>query len=148
MLTFATPINTSTANTNTSTTRPLTTHRDQVPDEISEQDTDVLMLDGPSIVELSPNTVISNNAPSLVSDDGEYEDGDDDAESSMDGSEGEDEGSDVAEINFEDVDSMDKVVPRTALRHRAASGSLRKEDKHVTFVSPVKEGARTGRSKK
>lgn len=147
-LAFATPINTSTAHTTISTTRPLASHNDHISDEISEQDTDALMLDGPSIVELSPNTVISNNAPSLVSDDGEYEDGDDDAESSMDGSEGEDEGSDVAEINFEDVDSMDKVVPRTALRHRPASGSLRKEDKHVTFVSPVKEGARTGRSKK
>jgi len=106
------------------------------------------MLDGPSAVDLSPNTVASNNAPSLVSDDGEYDEGDEDAESSMDESEGEDEGSDVAEINFEDVDGLEKVVPRTALRHRAANGPLRKEDKHVTFVSPVKESTRQRRSKK
>ena len=148
-LAYATPINTdTTAHHRRPPTRAGNRHGDRTPDEEADNDNDILMLDGPSAVDLSPNTVASNNAPSLVSDDGEYDEGDEDAESSIDESEGEDEGSDVAEINFEDVDSLEKVVPRTALRHRAANGSLRKEDKHVTFVSPVKESTRQRRSKK
>ncbi|KAI9739427.1 MAG: hypothetical protein M1818_005115 [Claussenomyces sp. TS43310] len=111
-------------------------------DDNSFEDEDVSTPNGPSIVDLSPNTVASNNAPSLVSDDGEYDDGDD-AESSIDGSEGEDEGSDVAEIKIEDVEAIE--------RGRKGSGSdpvsFRKEDKHVTFVSPMKE-AKAGRKKK
>lgn len=102
-------------------------------------DGDMDML-GPSLVDLSPNTVASNNAPSLVSDDGEYDEGDDDAETST--SEDEEEGSDVAEIDIEDGEG-EKEVPRTVLRNRSGGGAqgmrLRKEDKHVTFVSPVKE---------
>jgi len=94
---------------------------------------------GPSLVDLSPNTVASNNAPSLVSDDGEYDEGDD-AESTT--SEGEEEDSDVAEIDIEDGE-VEKVVPRAVLRNRSGSGGdsmrMRKEEKHVTFVSPVKE---------
>ena len=104
-----------------------------------DADGDLDML-GPSLVDLSPNTVASNNAPSLVSDDGEYDEGDDDAESST--SENEEEGSDVAEIDIEDGEG-EKEVPRTVLRNRSGGGAqsmrLRKEDKHVTFVSPVKE---------
>jgi ADA HAT complex component 1 len=147
-LAFASLINTGSISSNLPRAHQGSSHGDNTPEETTGYENDVLMLDGPTIVELSPNTVSSNNAPSLVSDDGEYDEGDDDAESSMDESEGDDEGSDVAEINFEDVDGMEKVVPRTALRHRAASGSLRKEDKHVTFVSPVKEATRERRSKK
>lgn len=104
-----------------------------------DADGDLEMLT-PSLVDLSPNTVASNNAPSLVSDDGEYDEGDDDAESST--SEDEDEGSDVAEIDIEDGEG-EKEVPRTVIRNRSGGGAqgmrLRKEDKHVTFVSPVKE---------
>ena len=104
-----------------------------------DADGDMDML-GPSLVDLSPNTVASNNAPSLVSDDGEYDEGDDDAETST--SEDEEEGSDVAEIDIEDGEG-EKEVPRTVLRNRSGGGAqgmrLRKEDKHVTFVSPVKE---------
>jgi ADA HAT complex component 1 len=104
---------------------------------------------GPSYADLSPNTVASNNAPSLVSDDGEYDDGDDDAESTR--SEDESEGSDVAEIDIEDGE-VEKVVPRTVLRNRSGSGSegmrLRKEEKHVAFVSPVKDAKAKGRTRK
>jgi len=106
------------------------------------------MLDGPSLVDLSPNTIASNNAPSLVSDDGEYDEGDD-AESASSGDEDDDS---VAEIEFED--DGEKVVPRTVLRNRAGSGGdamrLKKEDKHkhVTFVSPVKDVTREKRSRK
>ncbi len=112
---------------------------------------DLDMIDAPSMVDLSPNTVVSNNAPSLVSDDGEYDEGED-AESAS--SEDELEESDVAEIDIED-DGIDKVEPRTVMRNRSSSGSegmrLRKEkkaDQHVTFVSPVKDTGKEKRSRR
>lgn len=121
----------------------------QRPDPVhtQHQDDDVDMeMRGPSLNDLSPNTVASNNAPSLVSDDGEYEEGDD-AESVS--SEVEDD-SDVAEIDIED-DGVEKVAPRTAMRNRSGSGGeairLRKEDKHVSFVSPIKESGKERRKK-
>lgn len=106
-------------------------HRDlhHLPDDVP----DMMELDGPSLIDLSPNTVASNNAPSLVSDDGEYDDGDDDADSACE--DGANDDSDVAEISIEDGD-IEKVVSRNV-----SSGS-KKEDKHVTFVSPVKEKGR------
>jgi len=107
-----------------------------------DHDMDMEMMDGHSIIELSPNTVASNNAPSLVSDDGEYDEGDD-APSASSGDEGDD--SDVAEINIDD-DNMEKGIPRTVLRNRAGS-VIKKEDKHVSFVSPVKETVRDIRSR-
>jgi hypothetical protein len=113
-----------------------------------QDEVDVEMLHGPSINDLSPNTITSNNAPSLVSDDGEYDEGDD-AESAS--SEEEAEDSDVAEIDIED-DGVEKVVPRTILRNRSGSGGdgmrLRKEEKQVTFVSPVKEVKESRRARK
>ena len=130
--------------------KPSTRHVHVLHDEIQtppDVDGDIDMM-GP-YVDLSPNTVASNNAPSLVSDDGEYDEGDDDAESAS--SEDGEEGSDVAEIDIEDGE-VEKVVPRTVLRNRSGSGGggmrLRKEDKHVTFVSPVKEAKAKGRTRK
>merc|ERR1712093_10833 len=111
--------------------------------EHQDLDIDMEMMDGPSIIDLSPNTVASNNAPSLVSDDGEYDEGDDAPSAS---SADEDEDSDVAEINIDD-DNMEKVIPRTVLRNRAGS-VMRKEDKHVSFVSPVKDAGRDRRVRK
>lgn len=112
-------------------------HADDFDHRDVEGDLDMM---GPSLVDLSPNTVASNNAPSLVSDDGEYDEGDDDAESAT--SEDDEEGSDVAEIDIEDGE-VEKVVPGTVLRNRPGTDAqgmrLRKEDKHVTFVSPVKD---------
>src|SRR3979490_1949161 len=87
----------------------LPSHRDPFDHHDADGDLDML---GPSLVDLSPNTVASNNAPSLVSDDGEYDEGDDDAESSASGDE--EEGSDVAEIDIEDGEG-EKEVPRTVL---------------------------------
>lgn len=142
---YATPINTSAAVINHNRTNLHIDEHLRTP----EDDVDVAMRD---VIDLSPNTVASNNAPSLVSDDGEYEDGDD-ADSSIESSEGEDDGSDVAEIDFEDEDGEEKVVSRSTPRRRVANGAetgnmhLRKEEKHVTFVSPVKESAK-GRRKK
>jgi len=138
-LSYATPVINTTAAANHSkpSTRLINSHHDEYESQ-QDVDGDIEMM-GPSLVDLSPNTIASNNAPSLVSDDGEYDEGDD-AESAS--SEDEDEGSDVAEIDIED-NEMEKVVPRTVLRTRSGSGGdsmrLRKEDKHVTFVSPVKE---------
>jgi hypothetical protein len=146
-LTHATPvINTFAAgHRNMGSTRLVNVEHHDHADE-HRDDVDVDMLHGPSINDLSPNTVASNNAPSLVSDDGEYDEGDD-AESAS--SEEEAEDSDVAEIDIED-DGVEKVVPRTILRNRSGSGSdgmrLRKEDKQVTFVSPVKDSRRTRRT--
>lgn len=140
-LSYATPvINTVTANQNRPASRVVSSPTTSLDHSVPELD--VEMLEGPSIIDLSPNTVASNKPPSLVSDDGEYDDGTD---ADRESSEEEDEDSDVAEIDIED-DAVDKVVP---LRNRGSSGSeamrLRKEDKHVTFVSPVKEKERRSR---
>lgn len=140
-LSFATPvINTVAANQSRPASRVISSPTTSLDHSVPELD--VEMLDGPSIIDLSPNTVASNKPPSLVSDDGEYDDGTD---ADRESSEEEDEDSDVAEIDIED-DAVDKVVP---LRNRGSSGSeamrLRKEDKHVTFVSPVKEKERRSR---
>jgi len=101
-------------------------------------DKDHVILCGPSIVDLSPNTVVSNNAPSLVSDDGEYDDGDDG------GSIRSDIGDDHASVAEVDIEEDTEVHPRATIRHREGNGEgsmrLRKEDKHVTFVGPVKSG--------
>ena len=98
---------------------------------------------------LSPNTLISNNAPSLVSDDGEYDDSDDG--SSVFGASDEldtESVSDVAEIKLDDEHD-----PRTLRREsNGASGPLRvrKDDakKHVTFLGPVKNRGRRRRSRR
>ncbi|KAG0646003.1 hypothetical protein D0Z07_7762 [Hyphodiscus hymeniophilus] len=139
-MTFATPvINTS------ATTYPARAHQVEIDVEAPpDVDNDIDMM-GASYADLSPNTVASNNAPSLVSDDGEYDDGDDDAESTR--SEDQSEDSDVAEIDIEDGE-VEKVIPRTVMRNRSGSQGeavrLRKEEKHVAFVSPVKEAKAKG----
>jgi len=104
----------------------------------SDDDREVSMAD---ITELSPATMASNNAPSLVSDDGEYSAGED-AETETE-SEGEE--SEVAEI---EVDDEDKVVART-VRVGKMGKMAGKGERHVGFVSPVKqkEGGR-GKARK
>ncbi|KAF7554198.1 hypothetical protein G7046_g6876 [Stylonectria norvegica] len=99
-------------------------------------------------VELSPNTMVSNNAPSLVSDDGEYDDSDDGCSVSgvSDNLEAESV-SDVAEI------TLDYEQDTRSLR-RGSSGvsgavRLRKDDaKHVTFISPVNNNTQERRPRK
>ncbi|KAK0385069.1 hypothetical protein NLU13_7547 [Sarocladium strictum] len=83
---------------------------------------------------LSPNTLVSNNAPSLVSDDGEYDDSDDASSVSGDSDVLDDESeTDVAEITLDD----DHHDPRN-LGRGSGTVRLRKDDaKHVTFMSPV-----------
>ncbi|KAL6866010.1 hypothetical protein ACO1O0_002110 [Amphichorda felina] len=96
---------------------------------------------------LSPNTLVSNNAPSLVSDDGEYDDSDEGSSVSGHSEELEAESvSDVAEITIDEEHES-----RTLRRASAGVSSavrLRKEDpKHVTLVSPM-TGNRNERRKR
>ena len=85
---------------------------------------------------LSPNTLISNNAPSLVSDDGEYDDSDEGSSISgaSDALDGESV-SDVAEIKIDDEHETRPM--RTASTAGPGSMRLRKdESKQVTFINP------------
>ncbi|KAI1809105.1 hypothetical protein GGS20DRAFT_368879 [Poronia punctata] len=93
------------------------------------------------VTQLSPNTAASNNAPSLVSDDGEYDDSaDSDAASEMDMSIGAESLPDVDEIDTDDEHSSTRT-----LRHHGPTDSgtgtrvrLGKADeKHVDFVGSI-----------
>ncbi|KAI0186754.1 hypothetical protein EV127DRAFT_165726 [Xylaria flabelliformis] len=123
---YATPVPTPTPH---STTRPR-----------SEMAMDEDMLD---VTELSPITAVGNNAPSLVSDDGEYDDSaDSDSASEMDDSIGAESISDVEDIDIDD----DHAGART-LRHHGSTAPgagtrvrLGKGDtKQVNFVASIKE---------
>ncbi|KAG5977545.1 hypothetical protein E4U55_006679 [Claviceps digitariae] len=99
---------------------------------------------------LSPNPLTSNIAPSLVSDDGEYDDSDDGSFISGASDELDAESvSDVAEITLDD-----ETEARTLRRgSNGASGTvrLRKHDakkQHVTFLGPVKKHAKRRRSRR
>ncbi|KAL1902955.1 hypothetical protein Sste5346_000867 [Sporothrix stenoceras] len=95
------------------------------------------------VVDLSPVPSASNNAPSLVSDDGEYDDSDDGSVSEASDSDL-DSVSDVAEINIDEDEDHTHSTPRPLRRH-SGTVKLKKDDsKHVTFVSPVK-GSSKGR---
>jgi hypothetical protein len=117
-------------------------------DNDNDADADVPMLDGPcpSIIDLSPNTVASNNAPSLVSDDGEYDDGDD-AESEMEGEDSGDESS-VAEISFEELDAATAVhrermvgkVERVKVKVKEMGMKIKDGKGHVGFVREMRRG--------
>ncbi|KAL2178265.1 uncharacterized protein P884DRAFT_198190 [Thermothelomyces heterothallicus CBS 202.75] len=106
-------------------------------------------------VDLSPNTMTSNNAPSLVSDDGEYDDSDDG--STSDASDAMETGSvsDIAEISIHDSDGSDarEATPQPVPRRRGSTSKAAKlkkeESRHVTFVSPAPVPTNTkGRRKK
>lgn len=86
---------------------------------------------------LSPSTLVSNNAPSLVSDDGEYDDSDEGCSVSEASDHMEAESvSDVAEI------ALDEEHEPRALRRGSGTVRLRKDDpKHVTFMGPVKQSS-------
>ncbi|KAI1428554.1 hypothetical protein F5Y12DRAFT_669707 [Xylaria sp. FL1777] len=103
--------------------------------------------EGLDVTELSPHTAVSNNAPSLVSDDGEYDDSaDSDSASEMGDSIGAESISDVDDIDMD----HDHAGART-LRHHVSTGSgagtrmrLGKGDtKRVNFVGAIKEDENT-----
>lgn len=92
-----------------------------------------------SIIDLSPHTVASNNAPSLVSDSD-----DDDIDSEM--------GMDIDHARDDDDDDDDDVR-KIRIEDAGEGGSMallsgRKEERHVTFLSPGKgDGKGKGRKK-
>ena len=99
-------------------------------------------------VELSPTTLVGNIAPSLVSDDGEYDDSDDGSSvSGVSDNMDAESVSDVAEINLDDEQD-----PRSLRRGSSGTSGavrLRKDEaKHVTFMSPVKPSAKERRSRR
>ncbi|KAI1380925.1 hypothetical protein F4677DRAFT_204904 [Hypoxylon crocopeplum] len=117
----------------------------------STSESDMMVDDDMLDVDLSPHTAVSNNAPSLVSDDGEYDDSeaDSEVESDVNDSIGAQSISDVDEIDIDD----DHSGARSIRHHRGSTGGgagttvrLRKDDsKHVTFVGPIKNGNDTQR---
>lgn len=102
---------------------------DSVNDEDASSVGDANMMD----IDRSPNTATSNNAPSLVSDDGG--DDSDDASSSSDASDT-DAMSDIAEVNIEYAEIQEHIAQHAS---STSSGSKMKKDetRHVTFVTPV-----------
>ncbi|KAL2127604.1 hypothetical protein VTI74DRAFT_10440 [Chaetomium olivicolor] len=99
------------------------------------------MYDDDMDVELTPNTMTSNNAPSLVSDDGEYDDSDDGSASETSDAMDAESDSDVAEINIDDDSDGREDTPRAVPRRRGSTTKAAKlkkdESRHVTFVSPT-----------
>ncbi|KAL7923661.1 hypothetical protein ACQKWADRAFT_288954 [Trichoderma austrokoningii] len=97
--------------------------------------------------DLSPNTLVSNNAPSLVSDDGEYDDSDEGSSISGASDQLEAESvSDVAEF------ALDYEADARGLRRESASIAgpvrLRKEEtKPVTLIGPVRNSTKDGRQR-
>lgn len=100
-------------------------------------------------VDMSPSTLAGCSAPSLVSDDGEYDESDGSASVTSNSTETESV-SDVAEINIEDNDVQD-VAPQPIHRRRPGTGAAvnlkRDEAKHVTFVTPIANANVKGRRK-
>ncbi|KAI2639002.1 hypothetical protein GGS26DRAFT_369985 [Hypomontagnella submonticulosa] len=117
-----------------------------IPRVTTSSDSSMIVDDDMMDADLSPHTAVSNNAPSLVSDDGEYDDSDaeSEVESEVNDSIGAESISDVDEIDIED----DHGGARSIRHHRGSTGAgpgttvrLRKDDsKHVTFVSPINGG--------
>lgn len=133
---FAMPINTTQAAQNLKPqTQIIKEDVDESPVHDHDEKDHVIIGVG-SALDLSPNTVVSNNAPSLVSDDGEYDDNDDGR--SFIGSDIGDDHDSVAEIDIEEDAEGHPIRHSDREGNGESSMRLRKEDKHVTFVGPVK----------
>ena len=115
-----------------------------------------LLLSASPTLNLSPNTIESNPAPSLVSDDGDYEDphSESEAPSSALGDEEEDGYLDI-EVEDEEVGgaSVDPELATAAKAHPARrSSALRsptamRRERHVSFAGPSRRG-RKGEGRK
>ncbi|EHA48352.1 hypothetical protein MGG_01008 [Pyricularia oryzae 70-15] len=101
-----------------------------------------VLFDDDMDVELSPNTLVSNNAPSLVSDDSEYDDSDDGSSSDVSDSMDQDS---VTEIKLEDEHDL---AARVIGKGSSAVNLKKEEARHVTFVSPVRGAGKEGRRRK
>ena len=127
--------------------RPPTTEQDKV------QGSDPMMIDGSTSFNLSPNTIESNQAPSLVSDDGDYEahteseslsSAEPDDEDGYLGIEVENEG-DGSGPSAADPELANSGKAHPTRRPSALKGAASREggdERHVTFVSPAKPGSR------
>ena len=127
------------------------------PSQEEDSNTTVL-LDGSLPLNLSPNTIESNPAPSLVSDDGDYE-------NALSESETPSIAADEEEDRYLDIEVEDEVVgepsvdPELATAEKAhptrKSSALRSptairsghEDRHVSFASPTRRDRRRKDSK-
>ncbi|RYP55825.1 hypothetical protein DL769_010049 [Monosporascus sp. CRB-8-3] len=126
---------------------PVPTPTARVPGTERESPVDDDMLDA----DLSPNTAVSNNAPSLVSDDGEYDDSvaDSESESEVDDRLDARSISDVEEIDIDGDHTVDRHHHGSTGAGAGTTVRLRKDDsKHVTFVSPVKNSGKRRRAQK
>jgi len=96
--------------------------------------------------DLSPNTMASNNAPSLVSDDGEYDDSDDGSATDTSDATDAESVSDVAEINIEDdvQDVTARPIPHCRPPKTTSVNLKKEEPRHVTFVSPITKTQKKG----
>lgn len=119
------------------TASKLTSTGDVVNDEDASSVDEANVMD----IDRSPNTATSNNAPSLVSDDGG--DDSDDASSSSDASDA-DAMSDIAEVNIEYPEMQDLAQHAGSTSNGARI--KKDESRHVTFVNPV-TGKATARRK-
>lgn len=128
-------------------TKPPTTESDKV------HSSDLMMLDGSTAFNLSPNTVESNQAPSLVSDDGDYEvhseseslsSAEPDDEDGYLGiaveHEGEGSGSTAADPEFTNSAKAHPTRRPSALKGTNSRDGC--DERHVTFVSPTKPRSR------
>ncbi|KAI9870368.1 MAG: hypothetical protein M1830_004333 [Pleopsidium flavum] len=125
-----------------------------------QQGPEPMMLDGSTTLELSPNTIESNPAPSLVSDDGDYEahtesesfsSAEPDEEDGYLGIEVEHEGdgSETTATDPELANSAKAPPPRRTSALRGAVSREGGEERHVTFVSPSRsEGRRRAGTRK
>ena len=111
------------------------------------------LLSDSSPVNLSPNTVESNTAPSLVSDDEDYDNAHSESDTPSSAADDDDEdGYPDIEVEDEEVggSSVDPELATAAKAHPARrSSALRSPatirghgERHVTFQSPVKKGRR------
>ena len=131
------------------------------------QDHDMPMHDHASPLNLSPNTVESHTAPSLVSDDGDYENTHSESETPSSG-EADDDEDHYIHAEVVDHDEMDLGEGSThhhhlslggkphssaagrrssAMRHPSAIRDEPGEDRHVSFASPVRRLRRNSRAK-
>ncbi|KAK3994630.1 hypothetical protein QBC44DRAFT_306163 [Cladorrhinum sp. PSN332] len=111
------------------TARPVATRSPELPE--------TPMYDDEMDVDLSPNTMTSHNAPSLVSDDSEYDDSNDGSASDSSDAMEADSVSDVAEISIaEDTDGRVRTIHRKPNSSNNAVKLKKDEDRHVTFVTP------------
>lgn len=135
----------------------------QYSDNEDQSDHDIPMLDSQSPFNLSPKTIESHTAPSLVSDDGDYDNTHSESESPSD-AEGDDHEDNYIHAEVMDHDDMDlgegssnhhlglggKPHSPTVRRRSSAirpPTAIHHEERHVSFVSPHRRQRRDSKAK-